>query len=276
VKQGLGRTARQAEPAELSTWDTYKASCEAVPLSLFDSCINGRLGRKRSLSRGLRDGSCANITPPTWASLENVKSDDDESMSAWFLKSSYGTYDNGVHCFDSIEALRSGFRELGFRHCIIQGCPRMPCLLDEYTLNFRIYVQLIWQGSPHQYREGIMPMQWQHYYQRRAYRGAYFEASTRSGDKVRFSSRPHYEVINERVMRSTSRLLSCFNRDFEDRDADRYHLLGLDFLVGANLVPWLLEVNTYPNLHTHAEIRRELFENLFALVIAPRLMGLTP
>jgi Tubulin-tyrosine ligase family len=266
---------RSEDIADFALWDTYRTSPRPGRLQLFDRSATRAVGSKRSLYRHLRRGACLDLVPRTWLSLAEVRRDaPGAGTGLWFLKHSTRTFGGGMQCFRDVDALARFTEDVDMRYHLVQQGVASPCLLEGHKFNLRVYVVIVEGPDAFLFDDGVLSKRALPYEPLASDRNVHICASRRYCDKVRFSEWHGYATVRPRIARSLTRVLACFSDAF--KASGRFQILGADFVVDESLWPWLLEVNTYPNLDTHRAVSTELAEAFYDLAIAPRVSGTEP
>eukprot|EP00928_Gymnodinium_smaydae_P038834 TRINITY_DN26689_c0_g2_i1.p1 TRINITY_DN26689_c0_g2~~TRINITY_DN26689_c0_g2_i1.p1 ORF type:complete len:836 (-),score=128.54 TRINITY_DN26689_c0_g2_i1:28-2355(-) len=270
-----------------------------TPLPLirpFPQEFTSRLDEKAELAKHLVEAGHGEIHPQTWTAEDffaeaSASAQDDEGM--WFLKNTYGVKGQSVYPFADVQALLQRLEEMGAkgrRAWVVQRGISPPALRNGRKWVLRVHALLhgLADGTlaAHCHRDMILLEHGQPYTPRVEVRAAHI-SNTGNAKNWPKPSLLEDETLQKQVYDVVTRTFAAVwnhvpRAPFTPEGAELCHIFGFDLAADANGKVWLIEVNSYPAIHSgtmeHVDpcIYTNLVRDVLRLVVLPHTDGSEP
>ncbi|MEM7195562.1 MAG: hypothetical protein AAF402_11465 [Pseudomonadota bacterium] len=273
------KEARSGECADFAMWYPYDGNIQTARCELLASASVNMLDDKLSMHTLFARNKCESISPPTFFSLPDYLDylKRTHSKVDCFLKLATGSANLGLYYFNAMSELLSTLKQLSVekRNYVLQAAVDEPWIVLKRKFKVRVYVLLYsnWRAFVYKdcltvfnevsYEPGIKSL--------RAHASENTDGLTGRLSEIDGDGNV-FEAISTAIMQS----LNCLYRSHSAIPMDgSYQLFGFDFVCNSNRRPFLVDVNSFPNLERTGPQARPLIEammrDMFTLLIDPKI-----
>ena len=243
------------------------------------------IDNKRHLYNACRH-RMSDLLPETYLDRGEVPpsdaADGDASLCPlWFLKKAFTAGGKDVHCGPLSDMVALWEAQPKERDWVLQRGVR-SCLLEGRKWTLRVYVLLLPDLTVWVHEEGLAIVHKQTYTENVGSVDRDVHIDHKGCTRHAFTDLPFHAEVLPNVVTACARLFKSYAGKMNSaQDPTRYHLFGLDFIIGGAMEPYLIEVNQFPNMSINSGVvgrfvKRTLFEDLYRLLIAPAVLGSEP
>lgn len=260
---------------DFSYWDTfYTKGKQQVnsKIKTIDKKITNVIDNKKTMYTTLLINNLTYFLPKTYTDLENINPNIFTEDKIFFLKQHLCNGGKNVYAINSFERMNEIINKEYSKYILQEEVPDM-LLIDGYKSSLRIYV-LITNSDNYIYKEGRLYIYSKKYCKNNMSNNIHNDVY--NSKFYSFSEQEYYNISYMRIKNICSKMLDCF---FEKNrmEHDKFIILGLDFILNKHFIPYLIEVNAYPNLEPCCEIinkqNTKMMKDFFHLYINSRIEG---
>ena len=232
---------------------------------------------KLEFARLMKKFGVERAIPPTYESVDEVPPI--ASGELWFVKESVSSRGRGVTAVRSLSEMKQVVATLPPASYVLQkGVENLDLYQDKkYTL--RVYILQLPDGRVYVHRR-VLGIQHKAAFD---HNNANHDIHVSHTGATRYdfnATHPKSSLVLERIFQATKEIFAPLRSQIDFKGAG-YHFYGADFLVDRSHNVWLLEINSFPDVYSHApdvraEIITEFFTDLYRLVIAPATRQTVP
>ncbi len=257
---------RSHRPSDISLWDPYK-TCEIQSrVRCIDRKVLNPLDNKRDMYLKLQKMGRTSFLPPTFPYASQLSSTDLDPRKLYFLKMIHGAGGKDVHPVKTLRDIRkivSGSLE---NYIVQEEVPNMM-LHDGCKTTMRMYV-CIADGRVYLYDDGYVYLYKVKYDRDRLDLTIHNDIFNVRYEP--FSQQPYYDAVLPKLRSICKQTVTPFLRGPKK---DRFRILGIDFILDESLKPYLIEVNSYPNLNYDGciVVKKQMVYDFVTMYVLPKL-----
>ena len=262
------------EYVDFSYWDIVDAKGVKVSsnVATFPRHITNKIDNKKTMYLELKNNNLTSFLPKTYIDLKNIDQDIFNHNKIFFLKKHNGSGGKDVFPINSLEGMNK-IINTNYSNFILQEEVPNTLLYEGYKTSLRIYV-LIAKSSNYIYAEGrkyIYPKKYD-----RTEISNEIHNSVYSSKFLNFTDQIYYEDAFKKIKDICDVTANCFFNK-KNINSNNYIILGYDFILNDKYDPYLIEVNSYPNLHPCCNIIKinntQMLNDFANLFILPKTTG---
>lgn len=253
------------ETVDFSYWDTFydnirvKSNCSVIPKN-----ITNIIDSKRTMYTTLLKNNYTDFLPKTYIDLKNISPDIFNDDKIFFLKKHGGSGNKDVHVIRSLIEMNNICNSKYGEYILQEEVPNMYLHDNKYKCVIRSY-GLIYNNNNYIYNDSKCDI----------YINEYSKTNTSNSiHNDEWNSVIHHNLtnmeFNSRVFFQIKNICNKLNVFFENIDTtNNFIILGYDFILDKNLNPYLIEVNSYPNLAESKDqpLKNRMLEDFADMVI---------
>lgn len=191
----------------------------------------------------------------------------------FFLKYSHNNGGTQVFMFDNKE-------DIAFH---VRSDPRPFVVQEEveniYLINERKFILRIWlvlfENEYYLSSNGIIKLHKTEYRSSAVTdRSAHIEMDLRSIPYQHFKDWEHYDETMLRITQSMQTMTGCFDKRLQ-KSSNCFQVFGADFIIDRDLNPYVIEMNSWPNMNNpfreYDEVLKEFFHHFYHDLVRPSL-----
>lgn len=243
------------ETVDFSYWDVVTAKNLRVDseISTFPRNITNRIDNKKTMYLELRKNNLTHFLPITYTELEFIDKSIFTNNKIFFLKKHNGSGGKDVvaiNNFDQFERLVNN----NHKDYILQEEVNNMYLENNHKTSLRIHVLLTEKLEIYIHKEGKVYIYPNEYDKQKLDNATH--NSTYNSEYKKFSTMYYYEDTFNKIKDITFLCITPFIKNIKLTNS--YHILGLDYILDNDFNPFLIEVNTYPNISPGNSIVRDI------------------
>ena len=260
--------------SDFSMWDTHKHYDILSKIKCIGRQILNPLDDKRTMYLRLKELGRTSFLPPTFPYAAQVSENDLDPTKLYFLKEIHGTCGTEVYPVRTMEDIQRVVPGSLRKYVIQEEVPDM-ILQNDCKVTMRVYV-LIADGEIYIYDDGSIYL-----YQKKYDRDdldVNIHKWTSNSDHIRYESyseQPYYKQTFEPMKEICYQTVKPF---LNGNLSDRFRILGIDVILCKKLNPYVIEVNTYPNLN-HSKtvsVKSKMLQDFIDFYILPKTHNTEP
>ena len=242
------RKAEADETATFGMWDSYQTTPRQSRFRAFERRHVNKIDDKRGLFKDLQQAGLRKLMPETYLTYEQFCAEATTAPDIlWYIKLTYSTAGKGVFCFSDKDAMGKKIKELNTQYYVIQRGIDEQLLFDGCKTTLRTYVLLLDDLSTYVYRESLVSVGSVPYDPRSTERTVQIQhdqIAPYSSDDFAF-----YDLAWPKIKKSVAQTMKSFQPHLHECvEPGRYHLFGFDFLCDTKYQPYMIEINSWPNM----------------------------
>ena len=265
------------EEVDFSYWDIVDAKGVKIKskIELFPRNITNRCENKRIMYDVLKKNNLDYFLPKTYIDLKNLDKTIFDSNKIFFLKTDGGNGGRDVHAINTYEKMIEIMQKKSATYILQDEVPNMY-LENGYKSTIRIYILVTEELKLYIYKEGKIYIHKEKYTKDNLddiiHNAAY------NSNYHYFTKMDYYDKVFNKIKELSSLSIKPF---FENiKVSDSYHIMGFDFILDNELMPYLIEINTYPNVAPGTEIvtdiNTRMLEDFVTLYLEPKINKTEP
>jgi hypothetical protein len=257
------------EVVEFSYWDVQDAKGLRVnsKISVFPRNITNRIDNKKTMYLELQKNNLTHFLPVTYTELESIDSSIFTNNKLFFLKKHNGSGGKDVVAINNFDIFKQLVNN-NYRDYILQEEVNNMYLENNHKTCLRIHVLLTEKLEIYIHKEGKVFIHPNVYDKKNLDKETH--NSTYTCEYKKFSTMHYYKETFDKIKDITFLCVTPFIKNVKLTNS--YHILGLDYILDNDFNPFLIEVNTYPNIssglgHIDREVKTVMINDFYELYI---------
>lgn len=272
------REGNKNELVDFSYWDIADARGIRVNsnISTVSRNITNTMDNKLTMYTTLLKNNLTQNLPETYTDIKNIDKKLFSNNDLFFLKKSSGSGGKDVYAVNSYEQIEKIVKN-NFSSFILQKEVKNMYLDNRYKTSLRIYGLLTEKKEIYIYKEGktfIYKTPYSKDDLSNKTHNSTYEDTKHEG----YMKQSYYQSTFPQIQKICYEITEPFIKD--KTLINNFQILGYDFILNKDLVPYLIEINTYPNLHPSntffTEINTKMLTDFFTFYIEPKVNNKTP
>ena len=265
------------EELDFSYWDIVDAKGVKVKsnIGLFPRNITNRCENKRIMYDVLKKNNLDYFLPKTYTDLKNIDKEIFDSEKIFFLKTDGGNGGKDVHAINTYEKMMEIMQKKPSTYILQEEVPNMY-LDNGYKSTIRIYILVTEELKLYIYKEGKI-----HIHKEKYTKDNLSDIVHNAGYNSNyhyFTKMDYYDTVFNKIKELTSLSIKPFLENIKIENS--YHIMGYDYILDNELIPYLIEINTYPNLAPGTDLVRDIttrmFNDFVSLYLEPKINKTEP
>ena len=264
--------ANNDDNIDFSYYDTYKTKeIKSAEIMVIPREITNIIDNKLTMYTTLLKKNLTSFLPKTYIDLKNIDPNIFNENKNFFLKNIYSNGGNNVYVVNSFESMNKIINK-EYSKYILQEEVNNMLLIDDCKTTLRIYVLITDKKEIFLYKNGKVYV----------YKTKYIREST--------DNKIHNDVYNsvkyenytdadyyEKTFHKIKDICFLSIRPFiiDKYFNDKYIILGADFILDSDYNPYLIEINTYPNIASGpgiiTQLHNAMLEDFVNLYLEPKI-----
>ena len=263
--------AKGNDSIDFSYWDTYTHTIKNANIMVIPRKITNIIDNKRFMYDILLEHNLTSFLPITYINLKNLNPNIFNYNKLFFLKYICGVDGKQVYCVKSMMDMKKILENKKYINYILQEEVPNMLLHNGYKTSLRIYV-LVTKYTNYIYKEGRLFVYPKKYCKNDTsnsiHNSVYF------GDVLKYTDQTYYNNSFEKIKKICDKTIKPF---FETKNIynNGYIILGYDFILNKQYNPYLIEINSFPNLKPNMPCYNML-KDFFNLFIEPKMSNKKP
>ena len=243
------------ETVDFSYWDVVDAKNVRVDskTSAFPRNITNRIDNKKTMYLELQKSNLTHFLPITYTELESIDSSIFSNNKIFFLKKHNGSGGKDVVAINNFDVFKKLVNN-NYKAYILQEEVNNMYLESNHKTCLRIHVLLTEKLEIYIHKEGKVYI-YPNKYDKQNLDNATHN-STYNSEYKKFSTMHYYKETFNKIKDITFLCITPFIKNIKLTNS--YHILGLDYILDNDFNPFLIEVNTYPNISPGNSIVRDI------------------
>lgn len=239
------KEAQDNEVIDFSYWDNYKTNIPESSISVYPRKIINILDNKKSMFKMFESHNLTSFLPKTYIDLQNLDSNIFDKDKLFFLKDVGASGNKGVYVIKSKNEMENIIKtNPNPLQYILQEEVENMYLHDGKKCMIRAY-GLIVNNINYLYNDAKFNIYKKEYSKTNIDNSIHNDEHPRSVNYIPLSSIYFHKAVLEKIRG----ICKHFDLFFKDKYiANRFIILGIDFILNINKDPILIEVNIYPDL----------------------------
>lgn len=217
-----------------------------------------------------------NNVPKTYKNISDLTGDEFDNNKLYFLKHSGGTRGEKVFPVKSMEDINNIFKQMNItdvdKYLVQEEVPNMYLNQNNYKTSIRAYVLKCEYGT-YLYNDGGVKIYDDEYDKDNIDAEKWRDIHVGNGSHkiVRFSDQEFYDKALPQMTNICSKLFNHYGK--EDLFINKFSILGLDFILDKDYKPYLIEINTVPDLtlRRNRDVKQEMYNDFVKFYVLPKL-----
>ena len=238
-----------------SYWDTYDAKGVKVQskISTIPRYITNKMDNKKSMYLTLKNNNLTYFLPITYTDLRSINSNIFIDNKLFFLKKITGSGGKDVYPINTFTMFKNIIKD-NYENYILQEEVNNIYLENNHKTTLRLYVLLTEKLEIYIHKEGKVNI-YPNIYDKTNLDNKIHNA-VYSSIKKKYSTMYYYKETFNKIKNITFLSINPFIKNIELINC--YQILGLDYILDNNLTPYLIEINTYPDLSASNNVVKEI------------------
>lgn len=262
------------EPVDFSYWDVYDAKGVRVKsnISIFPVKITSIMDNKKSMYEILERNNLTSFLPKTYTNIDNIDKNIFNNDNLYFLKESGGSGGKAVTAINSYEQMTEIMSKKRGEYILQEEVPNMY-LDNGYKTALRIYILITDELKIYIYKEAKVYIYKQLYSKNNLDNNIH--NSTYNSNYEYFTEKDYYKIVFDKIKDICLMVTDIFLKNVKEKN--RYQIMGYDFIIDKEFNPYLIEINTMPNLAAAGgrgivqELNTRLINDFVNLYLYPKI-----
>ena len=254
--------------SNFSSWDTYRTKNIKSEISIISRRISYKMDDKIIFYKTLLENNIDIYCPKTYLTFNDINYD---PKKIYFLKSSGSSGGRGVHVVNSLTTINDIISSKPGNYLLQEEVPNLK-LIDKKKFTLRCYVLLTDKKEIFLHKNILCIHHSSDY-------SSELDRSVHIDHKVHKYSNYSDEEVFMQLQDLFFNVCTPFikNESFENQ----YIILGADILLDNDNKPYIIEINTYPNMQYDDKkveyvIKKEMFSDFVNLYVNPKIKKTAP
>ena len=260
--------AKTGSKSNFSSWDTYKTKNVSSDISIIPGKITYKMDDKIYFYKTLLKHDMDSYCPKTYIQLKDIEYNSDK---IYFLKSSGSSGGRGVHVVNSKKMVDDIMTSHPGVYLLQEEVPNLK-LINNKKFTLRCYV-LLTDTKEIFLHKNILCI----------HHGADYSPTLDRNIHIDHKIHKYSNYSNDEVFLQLQDLFFnvCCPFIKDELLEDQYIILGADILLDNNNKPYIIEINTFPNMQYDDKkveyvIKKEMFSDFLNLYVNPKIKRTVP
>ena len=255
------REGNKNELVDFSYWDTFYSRGVRVNsnISLIPKNITNVIDNKLTMYTTLLKNNLTDFLPKTYTKLKDIDPNIFNEDKIFFLKKHNGSGGKDVYAINSLKRMNEIVKKQHSNYILQEEVPDM-LLHNGHKTSLRIFV-LITGNKNYIYKEGRTYVYSSKYCKNNMSNNVHNDVY--NSNFFNFTDQHYYDKAFPKIKDICFKVQQYFFKKNNINDKE-YIILGYDFILNNNYKPYLIEVNSYPNLAPCCEIIKTLNTKLLS------------